>query len=169
MTPRTKSNVARPLGRALRIILGHGIVVVLVKPVRAPFPNVRYISSDQYHGRVVNAWKRLTVTGEACLTCNFVLDETITLLARRAGYPFAAERARAIYDSRILKILRPDEEEYYYNIRFTPGDKRLTPILTAPIPPSGSAGGKPEVVAWAVERANGGRGFGFTGGHFHDN
>jgi hypothetical protein len=22
---------------------------------------------------------------------------------------------------------------------------------------------------WAVERANGGRGFGFTGGHFHDN
>ncbi len=22
---------------------------------------------------------------------------------------------------------------------------------------------------WAVERPNGGRGFGFTGGHFHDN
>jgi type 1 glutamine amidotransferase len=22
---------------------------------------------------------------------------------------------------------------------------------------------------WSVERANGGRGFGFTGGHFHDN
>jgi hypothetical protein len=22
---------------------------------------------------------------------------------------------------------------------------------------------------WAVERADGGRGFGFTGGHFHDN
>lgn len=27
----------------------------------------------------------------------------------------------------------------------------------------------PEHVAWAVERANGGRGFGFTGGHWHHN
>ena len=26
---------------------------------------------------------------------------------------------------------------------------------------------KPAVVAWAVERKDGGRGFGFTGGHFH--
>ena len=29
--------------------------------------------------------------------------------------------------------------------------------------------GKPQVVAWAYERENGGRGFGFTGGHFHRN
>ena len=26
-----------------------------------------------------------------------------------------------------------------------------------------------EVIAWAVERADGGRGFGFTGGHYHRN
>ena len=26
---------------------------------------------------------------------------------------------------------------------------------------------KPAVVAWAVERKDGGRGFGFTGGHYH--
>jgi type 1 glutamine amidotransferase len=26
-----------------------------------------------------------------------------------------------------------------------------------------------EVIAWAVERKDGGRGFGFTGGHFHKN
>jgi type 1 glutamine amidotransferase len=26
---------------------------------------------------------------------------------------------------------------------------------------------KPQVVAWAVERKDGGRGFGFTGGHYH--
>jgi type 1 glutamine amidotransferase len=26
---------------------------------------------------------------------------------------------------------------------------------------------QPQVVAWAVERKDGGRGFGFTGGHFH--
>lgn len=29
--------------------------------------------------------------------------------------------------------------------------------------------GRPETMMWAVERADGGRGFGFTGGHFHDN
>lgn len=56
-------------------------------------------------------------------------------------------------------------EEYYYNIRFRPNDPRLAPILRAAIP------GEPEqqVVAWAVERADGGRGFGYTGGHFHSN
>jgi type 1 glutamine amidotransferase len=26
-----------------------------------------------------------------------------------------------------------------------------------------------EVIAWACERADGGRGFGFTGGHYHKN
>jgi type 1 glutamine amidotransferase len=29
--------------------------------------------------------------------------------------------------------------------------------------------GREEVVAWAVERPDGGRGFGFTGGHTHTN
>ncbi|MEX0712209.1 MAG: ThuA domain-containing protein, partial [Pirellulales bacterium] len=57
------------------------------------------------------------------------------------------------------------EEEYYYNIRFRPQDERLTPILTTPIPGEE----QPQVVAWAVERDGGGRGFGFTGGHFHSN
>ncbi len=57
------------------------------------------------------------------------------------------------------------QEEYYYNIRFRENDARLKPILITPIP------GEPQeqTVAWAVERANGGRGFGFTGGHFYRN
>jgi hypothetical protein len=31
------------------------------------------------------------------------------------------------------------------------------------------ARGEAQTVAWAYERPNGGRGFGFTGGHFHKN
>ena len=31
------------------------------------------------------------------------------------------------------------------------------------------ARGEPQVVSWAYERADGGRGFGFTGGHDHRN
>jgi hypothetical protein len=30
-------------------------------------------------------------------------------------------------------------------------------------------GGEPQIVAWACERSDGGRGFGFTGGHYHRN
>ncbi len=59
----------------------------------------------------------------------------------------------------------PLREEYYYNIRFRPNDPRLTPILSTPIPDEA----KEQVVAWAVERKDRGRGFGFTGGHFFEN
>jgi type 1 glutamine amidotransferase len=59
----------------------------------------------------------------------------------------------------------PVHEEFYYRIRFRDGDPRLRPVLRAAIP-----GEAPDpVVAWAVERADGGRGFGFTGGHYFAN
>ncbi len=49
---------------------------------------------------------------QRCCTSNFVLDETFTLLARRASYPFAARRATSLLSSGILEILRtgPDDE-----------------------------------------------------------
>jgi len=77
-------------------------------------------------------------------------------------------------------------DEWYYHMRFPEGMKGVTPILTA-IPPENTRGapgansshggnpevqkhkGEPEHVMWAIERPDGGRGFGFTGGHFHWN
>ena len=56
-------------------------------------------------------------------------------------------------------------EEFYYNMRFRPDDPRLTPILTTR-PPGED---RDYAVAWAVERKDGGRGFGFTGGHHFEN
>jgi len=71
-------------------------------------------------------------------------------------------------------------------MRFVPEQRGVTPILVA-IPdasttsrPDGHhsgnphvrasvARGEPHTVAWAYERPGGGRGFGFTGGHFHQN
>ena len=38
-----------------------------------------------------------------------------------------------------------------------------------PYPLIQSEKGAPETTMWAVERPDGGRGFGFTGGHFHKN
>ncbi|NNN07222.1 MAG: PIN domain-containing protein [Elusimicrobia bacterium] len=70
----------------------------------------RYLTADQFHARAVAGWTRLAKEGERCCTSNFVLDETLTLLARRANYAFAADRGRAIRNSKALEILRPSEK-----------------------------------------------------------
>ena len=79
-------------------------------------------------------------------------------------------------------------DEWYYHMRFSPEMSRVTPILTA-MPGAdtlkrkdGAHSGNPAVrkavledkqpqhLAWAFVRGDGvGRGFGFTGGHFHSN
>lgn len=71
----------------------------------------RYIKRDQYHKQALEVWNQLHKTRERCFTSNFVLDETFTLLGRWAGYPFAIERARNIYLSKELTILRPVLED----------------------------------------------------------
>jgi type 1 glutamine amidotransferase len=58
------------------------------------------------------------------------------------------------------------KDEWYYLIRFRPDDKRVVPILTTMLPVDAPHN---ETVAWAVERTDGGRAFGFCGGHFHSN
>lgn len=67
-------------------------------------------------------------------------------------------------------------DEWYYNIRFTPDMKGVTPILQA-VPPDKTRGtpaarehpGRREIVGWAYDRDRDGRSFGFTGAHFHRN
>jgi hypothetical protein len=87
------------------------------------------------------------------------------------------------------------KDEWYFNMRFVGGldgtkpetveGTKFTPILVAtpsddvrdgpyvyppgPYPHIEAAKGRAECMLWAVERPDGGRGFGFTGGHFHDN
>lgn len=77
-------------------------------------------------------------------------------------------------------------DEWYFNMRFVDNRKGLTPILVAvpdasttsrpdghhsgnPTVRAAVSRGDPQTVAWAYERTNGGRGFGFTGAHFHAN
>lgn len=80
-------------------------------------------------------------------------------------------------------------DEWYYHMRFVDGMKGVTPILSA-VPPlktirdegkkatshggnpdvwQAVSAGKPQVMAWAYDRPDGGRGFGFTGLHKHTN
>lgn len=59
------------------------------------------------------------------------------------------------------------EDEFYYNLRFAPGASRFRPILHVPALAGDREHGG--VVAWAVERPDGGRGFGTSTGHFFRN
>lgn len=87
------------------------------------------------------------------------------------------------------------KDEWYFNMRFLGGiagnekdeveGLKFVPILVASPPdtvrdgpyvyPKGpyqhiqASKGRAEAMMWTVERADGGRGFGFTGGHFHRN
>ncbi len=54
-------------------------------------------------------------------------------------------------------------EEFYYTLKFVKPAGSITPLLQAPID------GKSHTVAWAWDRPNGGRSFGFSGLHFHEN
>ena len=79
-------------------------------------------------------------------------------------------------------------DEWYFNMRWTPDAKalaRLTPILASkpsdevrkgpyvsprgPYPHIIADSGKVESMMWVYERPDGGRSFGFTGGHTHTN
>jgi type 1 glutamine amidotransferase len=75
-------------------------------------------------------------------------------------------------------------DEWYFHMRFLDNMDGVTPILTAIPPentlnrPDGAHSGNPHVrakkgepqhVVWARQRPDGGRGFGFTGGHDHWN
>ena len=71
----------------------------------------RYLSQDQFHQKAVGFWNELDKSRESCFTSNFVLDETFTLLGRRAGYDFSVQRATNIYASRLLTILRPNQKD----------------------------------------------------------
>lgn len=75
-------------------------------------------------------------------------------------------------------------DEWYYHMRFRKNMDGVTPILTA-VPPASTLSrkdgphsnnrfvraekGQPQHMAWALQRSDGGRGFGFTGGHVHWN
>ncbi len=59
------------------------------------------------------------------------------------------------------------KEEFYYNIRFREPDPRLK--IIAEVPALDGRANKGNAVAWTVERADGGRGFSTTMGHYYSN
>jgi predicted nucleic acid-binding protein len=71
----------------------------------------RYLVRDQFHEDALLKWQALEESNAQCITSNFVLDETLTLLGRMADYHFALEKAKILYASKSLTILRPGFSE----------------------------------------------------------
>ncbi len=65
----------------------------------------------------------------------------------------------------VLRGLKPFEikDEFYYRLKLATPTRRITSLLRVPID------GKTETVSWGFERPDGGRSFGFSGLHFHQN
>ncbi len=55
------------------------------------------------------------------------------------------------------------KDEFYYRLKFAQPQDAVKPVLRVTI------NGEKETVAWAWERPDGGRSFGFSGLHFHEN
>ncbi len=68
----------------------------------------KYLANDSEHKRALEIWKKLS--SSQCITSNHILDETLTLLGRRAGYTFSADRGEAILNSEILTVHYSDRE-----------------------------------------------------------
>jgi type 1 glutamine amidotransferase len=94
----------------------------------------------------------------------------------------------SIPDHPITRGVKPFQirDEWYFHMRFPEGMKGITPILVAVPPastmdrPDGPHSGNPavrkavkngesQIMSWAFERPLGGRGFAFTGAHYHKN
>jgi type 1 glutamine amidotransferase len=95
---------------------------------------------------------------------------------------------KSLPDHPISRGVKPFKikDEWYFNMRFRDDLQGVTPILAAvpgadtmsradgphegnPAVRAAVKRGDPQIVAWAGERTDGGRGFGFTGGHYHKN
>jgi len=108
---------------------------------------------------------------ETAFSCNPIWDAEFTSLPEHP----------------ITRGVRPfkTKDEWYFNMRFRDDKAGVKDILVATpsdavrdgpyVHPKGpyahiqAAKGRAETMMWAVERSDGGRGFGFTGGHFHLN
>ncbi|MGH7944495.1 MAG: ThuA domain-containing protein [Opitutaceae bacterium] len=78
--------------------------------------------------------------------------ETVTLKPVTPAHPISAGVGEFTY-----------KDEFYPTLVFHSDAARITPILRARV---GATAKKEHVLAWAFERANSGRSFGFTGAHY---
>lgn len=134
----------------------------------------RWISSDP---RRLDAFTQLAARGGGCVSLHWgmgtkeagPIDSFVKIFGGCHGGPdrkfqVLKQAEVRVAEHPIAAGIAPFkiDEEFYYRLKF-PKDPPVTPVLQATID------GQVETVAWAWDRADGGRSFGFTGLHFHAN
>lgn len=76
----------------------------------------KYIKNDQYHKEALKKWE--LIINEKLFTSNHIIDETITLLARKTDHRFALEKGKIILTSKLFTILRTDIEDEFRALIF---------------------------------------------------
>jgi len=129
--------------------------------------------------RRIEAFAQLAARGGAFLTLHWgmgtkearYIDGYLKLFGGCHGGPdrkykvLDAEVAIATKDHPITRGIEnfSIHEEFYYQLKLVAASNQLKPILQTEID------GEAQTVAWAWQRGDGGRSFGFSGGHFHEN
>jgi type 1 glutamine amidotransferase len=100
------------------------------------------------------------------------IDPFVKLFGGCHGGP---DRKYKVLDDAEVRVASPDHpitrgvgnlrvrDEFYYRLKFIPPAGTIRPVLQVPID------GELETVAWSWDRPDGGRSFGFSGLHFHEN
>jgi hypothetical protein len=115
-------------------------------------------------GLVVIHW------GMGCREAEYI-DEFVNLFGGCHGGPDRRYKIVSV-DTKIVQAKHPVtrgisafevKEEFYYTLKFPKSANTIVPLIQVPIE------GKTYTVSWAWERGDGGRSFGFSGGHYHAN
>ncbi len=134
----------------------------------------------QEEPRRLDAFGRLAARGGGLVTLHWAMgtreakniDAYLRLLGGCHGgpdrkYKVVEKASVRIADAEhpIVRGIKPFDvrEEFYYRLKFVNAKTAIEPILQTEID------GNLETVCWAWQRPDGGRSFGFSGGHFHDN
>lgn len=130
--------------------------------------------------RRLDAFSRLASRGGGLVTIHWAMgtkeadyiDGYLNLLGGCHGgpdrrYKVVSGATVEIVDAKhpIVAGLKPFvvRDEFYYKLKFVKAEPGVTPIVQTELD------GNLETVGWTWERPDGGRSFGFSGGHFHDN
>lgn len=73
---------------------------------------------DQHHGAALTGFAQLAEIQSDIFSSEHILDETLTLLARRESYAYAAAAGEELFSSRVLRWLDATPAEWQAGLRF---------------------------------------------------
>jgi predicted nucleic acid-binding protein len=83
---------------------------------------------DKYYSEAVKLWKTILKKKEEVYTTNYIIDETITLIRRRAGFQVSIKTGESLLNSKIIKkiIIKEEIEKLAFEIYKKFSDKEFS-------------------------------------------